>query len=207
VLLAPRVVEAYVLGTLLENLNGPTVAHGEGHFRREEFGSGHAVLREDLGLRLDPLEPLRRGSYRFTSEGVPAAPCVFVERGRLLRPLLDLKYARRLGLAPTPLPLGLDTLHLEGRESLTLPEAMLAADGGVLVLAVLGVHTQDNGSGDFSLAAPQALAIRGGAVGGRLRGTLSGNLFRVLVDDAMRLVAFEDEHTPGLLVRCRFDPQ
>jgi len=207
VLLAPRVVEAYVLGTLLENLSGPTVAHGEGHFRREQFGSGHPVLREDLELRLDPLQPLRRGTYRFTAEGVPAAPCVFIERGRLVQPLLDLKYARRLGLDPTPLPLGLDTLHFAGSPPLALPDALAAADDGVLVLSVLGVHTQDDGSGDFSLAAPQALGIRGGALAGRLRGTLSGNLFRLLSDGGLRFVAFEDEPTPGLLLRCRFDPQ
>ena len=59
------------------------MANGEGHFRREQFGSDAPVLREDLGLRLDPLESFKRGSYRFTGEGVPAAEVRFVDRGRL----------------------------------------------------------------------------------------------------------------------------
>ena len=52
-----------------------------------------------------------------------------------------------------------------------------------LILSVLGVHTQDFASGDFSLSAPQALALDGGGYGGRLRCTISGNLFDLLTDD------------------------
>jgi PmbA protein len=207
VLFHPHVVEGYVLGTLWNNLNGATVAHGEGHFRQEQFGADHPVLREDLGLRIDPLLPLRAGSYRFTSEGVAAAACAFIARGRPLRPVLDLKYARRMGLDPTPVPANDDTTFLEGAPPLPLDEAFARASGGALVLSVLGTHTQDSASGDFSLSAAQALVIGPAGPAGRLRGTISGNLFRLLSSDDLRLVAFEGEHTPGLLVRCRLDPR
>ena len=68
---------------------------------------------------------------------------------------------------------------------------------------MLGVHTQDATSGDFSLAAPQALSIEKAQLGGRVRPTLSGNLFDSLRSDAMRLVRFEGFTTPGLLFECR----
>jgi PmbA protein len=207
VILHPNVVENYVLGTLLSNLSGATVAHGEGHFRREQFGSDDPVLREDLGLRIDPLEPLKSGSYRYTSEGVPAAPCVFIERGRLVQPVLDLKYARRLGLEPTPLPSDSDTTHFGGPPPLAFDDALARAAGGAVVLSVLGVHTQDSASGDFSLSAPQAFLVGSGALAGRLRGTISGNLFELLSSDDLHFVEFEGEHTPGLLFSCRLDPQ
>ncbi|HKQ60176.1 MAG TPA: metallopeptidase TldD-related protein, partial [Candidatus Polarisedimenticolaceae bacterium] len=208
VILHPRVVEDYVLETLLHHLEGSTVAHGEGRFRRDEFGAGEPRLREDLGLRLDPLQPYRSGSYRFTSEGLPAARCTYIERGRLVQPLLDLKYAHRLGLAPTPLPAALDTLELSAAEIAGLPEALGAAAGGALVLAVLGVHTQDSASGRFSLAAPQVLRLGDdGRIAGRMRATISGSLFDVLSSDALRLVAFPGETTPGMLFPCRLDPK
>jgi PmbA protein len=207
VLLHPHVVESYVLGTLLDNLSGSTVSHGDGHFRGDQFGSGRPVLREDLGFRIDPLQPLKSGSYRYTAEGVPAGACAFIERGRLVRPVLDLKYARRMGLAPTPLPSSTDTMHLEGPPCLPLDEALRRADGGAMVLSVLGVHTQDSASGDFSLSAPQALVIRSGRLTGRMRGTISGNLFDLLNTDDAQFVEVEGEHTPGLLLRCRLDPQ
>jgi len=206
-ILHPGVVEDLVLATLLHHLDASTIAHGEGHFRREQFGSSGPVLREDLSLRLDPLLPLRSGSYRFTREGLPAKGCVFVDRGRLKTPVAGLKYARRLGIPPTPIPYGSDTLFLEGPEPLREREAQARAEGGALVLSVLGVHTLDLASGDFSLSAPQTLRLGAAGPEGRLRGTISGNLFEILRSDSLHLVRFEGEHTPGLLVRCRLDPE
>jgi PmbA protein len=203
VILHPHVVESFVLALLLENLDGASVAHGESHFRASQFRSDDPVLREDLTLRVDPLDPLKAGSYRFTTEGVPATACAYVERGNLVTPVLNLKYARRLGLRPTATPHEYDTLHLEGPDPLPLEDAILEADGGAVVLHVLGVHAQDATSGDFSLSAPQALAIEKGRLGGRVRATLSGNLFAALRSEALRLVRFEGHTTPGLMVECR----
>ena len=207
VVLHPGVVEELVLAILLHHLDGATVAHGEGRFAREQFGSPAPVLREDLALRLDPLRPLRAGSYRFTMEGLPAAPCAYIDRGRLVTPVVNLKYSRRLQVEPTPIPYGLDALFLEGPGPLTTAEAFAEASGGVLVLTVLGVHTLDAASGDFSLASPQVLHLGAEGPDGRLRATISGNVFDLLRSEALRLVTFEGEQTPGLLVRCRLDPK
>jgi PmbA protein len=205
VLLHPDVVEDYVLGVLLHNLEGAQVAHGTGAFGRAQFGSGTPVLREDLTLRTDPLVPMAGGAYRFTQEGLPARACTFVERGCLVTPLLDLKYARRIGLPPTAVPGGMDTLFLEGPAPLGYDEAIARCGGGALVLNVLGVHTQDFSSGDFSLSAPQTLSIGASGIEGRVRGTISGNVFEILRSTDLALVRFPGEHTPGLLVRCRLD--
>ncbi len=200
--LHPAVVRSLVFGTLLHNLDGAAVAHGESRFPAKAFGSRMPVFPEGLSLRVEPLEPLKAGSYRFTLEGVPAAPTTFVDRGRLVTPVLGLKYARRLGGRPTGIPVASDALRLSGPPAIALEEALESAPGGTLVLAVLGVHTQDRASGDFSLSAPQALAIAGGSARGRLRVTMSGNVFEVLADDALRLVRFPGEDVPGLRIRC-----
>jgi PmbA protein len=206
VLIHPDVVEDYVLGVLLHNLDGAQVAHGTSAFSRAQFGSPAPVLREDLTLRHDPLLPMAAGAYRFTQEGLPARACSFIERGRLVTPLLDTKYGRRLGLPPTPAPSAMDTLFLETGGELGEEVAVDAASGGVLVLGVLGVHTQDFTSGDFSLSAPQTLALGASGIEGRLKGTISGNLFEILRDASTALVRFPGEPTPGVLCRCRFDP-
>ncbi|HXV74883.1 MAG TPA: metallopeptidase TldD-related protein [Candidatus Polarisedimenticolaceae bacterium] len=206
VVLAPRVVESYVLETLLANLDGSTVSNGESHFRREQFGSGEPILRDDMELRIDPLQPLRSGAYRCTREGVPAARCSYITNGCLEHPVAGLKYARRLGIRPTPVPYASDTLFFSGRRSLTETESLERAAGGALILSVLGVHTQDAASGDFSLSAPQALGLTPAGFAGRLKATISGNLFDLLSDPATEFVRFDGEHTPGLLVSCRLDP-
>ena len=206
VLLHPDVVEDYVLGVLLHNLDGPEVAHGTGAFRKELFGAATPVLREDLTLRTDPLVPMAAGAYRFSQEGLPAEPCAFVSRGRLVTPLLDLKYARRLGRKPTSFPAAMDTLFFEGEAPIGYEEALALAAGGGIVLSVLGVHTQDFTSGDFSLSAPQTLAVGPNGPAGRFRATISGNLFVLLRSPGMALVRFPGEHAPGLLMQCRLDP-
>jgi PmbA protein len=203
VLLHPRVVESYVLGTLMQNLDGSAVAHEESAFSRERFGSGEASLREDIGLSIDPLQPHRSGSYRFTGYGLPAAPTTFIERGRLVQPILDVKYGRRLGLPPTPVPFGHDTVAFGTDERLAESDALAQAD--VLVLSVLGVHTQDTISGDFSLSAPMALVVREGRIDGRIRGTISGNVWDTLRNPDLRFVEMPHETTPGMLMTCRFD--
>ena len=195
-----------MLGTVLHNLDGSSVAHGDGFFKQDDFESGRAVLRDDLSLVLDPLLPWRSGSYRFTVEGVPAERCTLIENGALQTPVLDLKYANRLGLAPTAIPYGRDTLQLAAGSSLPEREAYALAAGGALVLSVLGVHTQDPASGDFSLSAPQVLKLGDDGPEGRIRGTISGNVFEVLRSASLTLVQFEGETTPGLLFRCRLDP-
>lgn len=206
VLLHPDVVDDYALAVLLHNLDGTHVAHGTGAFGREQFRTGAQVLRGDLTLRTDPLVPMAAGAYRFSQDGLPARPSVFVDRGRLRSPLLDLKYARRLGMAPTSVPSAMDTLFLEGPPPMAFDDAIASASGGALVLSVLGVHTQDFTSGDFSLSAPQTLAIGPSGLAGRLRATISGNLFELLRSPDLAFVRFPGEHTPGLLVRCRLDP-
>jgi len=207
VLLHPNVVESYVLSTLLDNLDGATVDHRQGRFTIEQFGAERPVLREDITLRIDPLQPLKSGSYRFNAEGLPAARCSYIEGGRLVQPLLDVKYARRLGRAPTPAPYASDVIEFEGAGLLEPSDAVDAARGGALILSVLGVHTQDSTSGDFSLSAPQALRIGSDGFGGRLPVTISGNLFDILSGEELRFVRFDDENIPGLLFPCRLDPK
>ena len=121
-------------------------------------------------------------------------------------PLLDLKYARRLGLAPTAGPSAMDTLFFEGPPPISYDDALAFAVDGALVLSVLGVHTQDFTSGDFSLSAPQTLAIGPRGLAGRMRATVSGNVFELLRSPKLTFVRFPGEHTPGLLVHCRCDP-
>ena len=72
---------------------------------------------------------------------------------------------------------------------------------GVLVLSLLGLHTQDTTRGDFSISAPQTLAVDGGALGAGVKAVLTGNFFEVLRDPELSFVTFEGFRTPGLLYR------
>lgn len=198
-LVHPTVVESLVSTYLLGNLHGERIFHGQSAFRIEQFGSPETVFAPDLALRLDPSVPMDIGSYRFTTEGVPARPLPYIEQGRLVNPILDLKYAKRLRRGPVPGPIAFDSLRFEGRPPVAESEALRLIPRGVLVLSLLGLHTQDTTRGDFSVAAPQSLAIRSGTLGGGLKAVLTGNFFEVLRDPRLTFVAFEGFRTPGLL--------
>lgn len=199
VLLHPNVAGPVFATFVFGNLYGESIWNGQSAFRIAQFRERERVLREDLTVRLEPLVPYGPGSFRFTSEGVPARRLDYVSDGRLVTPILDLKYARRFGMDPTPAPSSMESVLIEAAGKCGPSEALASMNHGLLVLGILGLHTQDATSGDFSLSAPQTLAVRRGAMGGRVKAALSGNFFEALRSTDLRLVAFPDHHTPGLL--------
>lgn len=202
VILEPEVVQDLVGHYLLHNLAGSNVANGQSAFKPQDFGS-RRVARRDVSLWLEPTRPLHAGSYVCTKEGVPAAVLGLIQDGVLASPTLDVKYANRLGLRPTPLA--------NGSESLTLKvpdcglEAIMAGPGdALLVCTVLGMHTQDATSGNFSLTAGQALEVGGGGeVGGKLKAVISGNFFDALSDPQTRFARVPGKDFPMMRIHCQ----
>jgi len=202
VLLEPDVVEGLIGHYLLGNMLGSNVANGQSAYRPEDFGSRH-IVRDDLSLRIEPLRPLHAGSYYCTREGVPAADLTLVDKGLLVSPILDVKYANRLGKRPTPLAHGTSSLvlHCPLEEE---AQIMLGNAAGMLVCSVLGLHTQDATSGNFSLTAGQALEIqRDGCVGGKIKAVISGNLFNALNEKSTRFARVPGKDFPMMRLRCR----
>jgi PmbA protein len=111
--------------------------------------------------------------------------------------VLDLKYARRLNLTPSTPPGGEESIHLHADTEVGWDELQPQLNEAILVLSVLGLHTQDRSSGNYSLSTSQALLIRDGVIQGRIKATLNGNLFNNLRDSALRLVRFPGQHSAG----------
>lgn len=179
------------------NLGGSSIYHGQSPFRIEDFHDRKQILRDDLLVTVEPWQPLGIGSFGYTSEGLPSAPTIYIDHGRLTQPVLDLKYARRLNLTPTTPPGGEESVQIHADTESAWHELQPQLDEAILVLSVLGMHTQDRTSGNYSLSTSQALLIREGKVQGRIKATLNGNLFENLRDGKLRLVRFPGQHSPG----------
>ncbi|HEY0738806.1 MAG TPA: metallopeptidase TldD-related protein [Herpetosiphonaceae bacterium] len=179
------------------NLGGSAIFHGQSPFRIEDFHERRQILRDDLTVSIEPWEPLGIGSFGYTSEGVPSTPTTYIDHGRLTQPVLDLKYARRLNLSPNTPPGNEESVRIQAATESTWQELQPQLDEAILVLSVLGLHTQDRTSGNYSLSTSQALLVRDGAVQGRIKATLNGNLFENLRDGELRLVHFPGQHSPG----------
>lgn len=179
------------------NMGGSSVYHGQSLWKREDFVAQQQVLREDISVRVDPWQPLGPGSFGWTGEGLPSAPVTYIDGGRLVNPLLDLKYARRLDLPPLTPPGSEHSVLIEAAIDRSSEELIAEVENGLLVLSVLGLHTQDRTSGNYSLSAPQTLVIRNGRIQGKVKATLSGNFLDHLRDDAFSLARFAGQHSPG----------
>jgi PmbA protein len=179
------------------NMGGSAVFHGQSPWSKDDFVTKRQILREDFQVNIDPWQPLGSGSFGWTGEGLPSAPVTYVDGGRLVSPILDLKYAKRLDLPPLTPPGNEHSVHLEAGEKIDADEFIAGLTDGLLVLSVLGLHTQDRTSGNYSLSAPQTLLIRDGEIRGKVKVTLSGNFLDHLRDGATRLVRFVGQHSPG----------
>ena len=149
----------------------------------DEIGSSCLSLVDDGTI------PWGIGSAPWDGEGVPTGRTVILDRGRVSSFLYDLKYARRFGAAPTgnasrspgSLPgVGFSNLFiLPGTRG--LDEILKDNSRGIFVTEMMGVHTIDPVSGDFSLGIKGALIESGGAVARPVSGmTIAGNLLELL---------------------------
>lgn len=148
----------------------------------EQIASGAVTLVDDGTLHG------RVGSEPFDGEGVPSTRTVLLSRGRVEAFLNDLKYAAKDGVAPTgnavrspgSLPeAGFSNLYLEpgsgsAASFLQVPEKRL------YVTDLMGVHTIDPVSGDYSLGAKGALYHSGEKVQPVSGVTIAGNLLDLL---------------------------
>jgi PmbA protein len=183
------------------NLSGAAVYHGRSPLKIDDFQSRRCVFRPDLNVTVDPWKPLSPGSFRYTPEGVPSAPTVYIERGCLTQPVLDLKYARRLNLPPTTPPQSEQIVSIQAEAELGWDELLPDLDEAILVLSMLGLNTQDRSSGNYSVSTGQALMITGGEIQGRVKALLTGNIFAHLRDSDLRLVRFPGQHSPGFALK------
>lgn len=197
----PDVFEAFLRHFLINNLYGNLVVNRQSRFTEADFLNRALVLREDLQLRINTLLPLRSFSYRCSNEGVPGGEVDLINAGRLQTPILNVKYGRKIGMPPTPLPAGGRGFFL--RSNMAMPawdDLIRTIDRGLLVLSVLGLHTQDSSSGSFSLTADQSLLVENGRIIGKTKAVINGDFLNSLTQDESQLGLIECEDNPGYLM-------
>lgn len=196
--LAGSFVGQYIGG----NLSGSSVANRQSAYSLDDFKEQKQVIREDISLVVDGIRPFESSASRVTSEGIPGGRAPLVERGKLVAPALDLKYAGITGFPPTVGGGLYIEIADEGRPQ-SFEELVRQVDSGLLIYTVLGMHTQDSTSGRFSLSAPRCLVIRDGQLEGQVKATISGNFFDNINDTRSRFGWDPHEDNPALEITCQ----
>lgn len=152
---------------------------------------GQDVAHASLSVRDDPHAPGAIGAVPFDDEGVPCAPLPIVEDGVLRHYLFDSWDGHRHKQPTTASGVrddfkvrpGTDTHHLVVSATGARPWDTLVAgmDDGFVVESVLGAHTANVTTGDFSVTAPNVWRVRKGAVEGAVSEiAFAGNLPKLL---------------------------
>lgn len=201
-LFPPEIFEAFLGHFLINNLYGSLVVNRQSRFSIEDFQNKTQVLRDDLNIELNNLLPWRYFTYPCTNEGVPGGEIRLIKDGRLQTPILNVKYGKKISLPPTPLPVGGRGIFLRSGSLLSWEELIKTIDRGLIVLSVLGLHTQDATLGSFSLTADQSLLVENGRILGKTKAVINGDFLNSLTlnDSLFGTVAGEDN--PGFLMKA-----
>ncbi len=185
----PAVLDNHVAGEILEVLSQAFLAENVQKGKSLLAGKvGEELFSRILRIRDDGTLPGGMATAPFDGEGVAQQNTVLVEEGRLLGFLFDTYCARREGTESTgnatrgsiknPPRMGVTNFFIENgavpREAL-----MKGIDRGMLITEVMGMHTANAISGDFSVGAAGFL-IEGGAVTVPVKGiAISGNILDI----------------------------
>jgi PmbA protein len=178
---------AQLIGTvLIPSLSGRNVHAGRSRFAQSLGGE---VIDPALSITDDPLLPSGLRSTRWDAEGTPTRRVPFIRDGILEAFAYDLKTGFRHGKkstgsavrsGPGGAPaIGSHNIIIEG------PRSGVMDEPAVYIQDVVGAHTANPFSGDFSVELTNPFLVEGGIYQSPVRkAMISGNVFEMLRDVA-----------------------
>ncbi len=186
VLLKPLAVAELLGYTLLPALTADNVQKGRSSLRGRV---GEKISAESLAIADDGLLSGGMDSSAFDGEGVPSQRTVLIDGGILRGYLYDSYTAGKEGLASTGNAerSGYSGVPGVGIRNIIVgspqPQDLLGETKGLLVGGLIGAHTANPISGDFSVEAKNAFLIAPGEEARPIRSLmLAGNFFELLKD-------------------------
>jgi len=186
VLLKPLAFAELLEGTLLPSLSADSVQKGRSSLKGKV---GEKVSSESLRIVDDGLLSGGMDSSAFDGEGVPSQKNVLIEDGILKRFLYDSYTAGKDGVKSTgnAVRSGYSDVPRVGIRNLIIGSArardLLAETKGYLVNGLIGAHTANSISGDFSVEARNSFWVMPGEEAKPIRSLmLAGNIFDLLKD-------------------------
>jgi PmbA protein len=185
VILSPDVLAPLLWFSVVPSLLGEHVRKGRSVYQGE---GGNRIASGKLTITDNPTLPWGLGSGGVDDEGVSSSKISVIADGVLTTLLYDLKDSAQSSTEPTGNGIRADfktppetkdrNIIVKGEEH---KRETLVEDKGLYVDKVMGVHTANPVSGDFSVVAAPALLLEHGEVTGRVDSVmLSGNTPEVL---------------------------
>ncbi len=182
VILSPLAAAQLISAVLVPALSGKNV-----HAGRSRLAGllGTPVADASISVYDDPLLPRGPASTRWDAEGTPTRKIPFIQEGILAEFAYDLKTAYRYGAGSTGSAVrsGSGGLPAIGHHNMVIAgaETTLMDEPAVFIQDVVGAHTANALSGDFSVELSNPFLVRDGTWESPVRkAMLSGNVFDLL---------------------------
>ncbi len=190
VVFQPSAASELVCGLIGSAVDGDDAMRGKSVWSER---LGDAVAASHLSIIDDTTRAGAIGAMPFDGDGLPTKPTPIIQDGVLKTFLFDTRDAAEHGQASThhaqrssfksPPGVGAHHLVIEGRDARPDDAIIGSIDDGYLVESVLGAHTANATTGDFSITAPNVWRIqRGQVVGAAEEIAIAGNLPELLMN-------------------------
>ncbi len=148
---------------------------------------GQQVADARLSIIDDPLRLGAIGVMPFDGDGLPAQTLPLIQDGVLANFIFDTRDGAEHGQPSThsavrgsfksPPGVGVHHLVVEGKDPVSTSALIAGMDDGYVIESVLGAHTANATTGDFSVSAPNAWRVKGGEIVGAAKEiAIGGNL-------------------------------
>lgn len=182
VVLSPMAISQLLDAAVIPALSGRNVHTGRSVFAGK---MGEHVAGDTISLIDDPMDSRGVANCAWDGEGMPVRKIPFIENGILRSFAYDLRTAYRYGENPTASAVrtGQSGAPAIGNHNLILkgPEYDILSDKSVYVHDLIGAHTANPMSGDFSVELSSPFFAYDGELQEPIRtGMISGNIFDIL---------------------------
>lgn len=187
---------------VLQNISGNGVAAGTTKYRADDFKEHLQIAHKDLHLPVDQSIPMSVDSFNFTSDGIGGQQFAILDHGKLVEPICNLESAQELDSTPRALA----SIATAQVASAKYADFCKNHERFVVVLGLLGIHTQNHVVGKYSLPAPSALLVEKGQIIGPVKVAISGNMFEDLQQKSTSFVDLPGYQKPALSLQTQIKP-
>ena len=182
VVLSPMAISQLLDAAVIPALSGRNVHTGRSVFAGK---IGETIAGDKISLIDDPMDARGVANCAWDGEGMPVRKNSFIENGVLRSFAYDLRTAYRYGENPTASAVrtGQSGAPAIGNHNLILkgPESDILSEKAIYVHDLIGAHTANPMSGDFSVELSSPFFAYDGGLHEPIRtGMISGNIFDIL---------------------------
>lgn len=168
------------------NIEGANIYYKKSYFSIEDFNKNSKISEKPFNLYFDPLIDYEFSSYPISPEGITPEKTYYIKDGNLVQPSISLKASKMLNLKPNN-GFGNGKLEFEPIDD-SLLNFINKLEDCYIIFDILGLHTQDPISGNFSLSVSTGLLKEEGKFKGLIKGNINGNFFDLLKNGNFKIL-------------------